>query len=157
MNKVARVSLSIVTAFVALTALAGGTVLILGSVIPDMRSSWLPPDDYLAGSPFTSYVIPGAALVVLVAIPHALASVAGAIDSIWTPLVGSVAGFSCLIWIFVQMIYIPFSGLQALYFAAGLIELSLVLLMLGVVSRRPVPRAVRSTASADEMVGRLIS
>ena len=40
----------------------------------------------------------------------------------------STAAFGLLIWIFVQMMFIPFSLLQAGYFAAGLVELGLLLL-----------------------------
>jgi hypothetical protein len=42
-----------------------------------------------------------------------------------------VAGYSILIWIFVQMVFVPFSVLQAVYFAAGLAELGLLLQLLG--------------------------
>ena len=51
-----------------------------------------------------------------------------------------VGGYACLIWIFVQMIYIPFSFLQALYFTIGLFELGLSLVVLGILARRSVFR-----------------
>jgi hypothetical protein len=41
-----------------------------------------------------------------------------------------------LIWIFIQMVFIPFSVLQAVYFAAGLAELGLLLLLMGLGSPR---------------------
>ena len=48
----------------------------------------------------------------------------------------AVAGCGILIWIFVQMIIIPFSFLQAAYFGAGLLELVLALLLLDVLHPR---------------------
>lgn len=53
----------------------------------------------------------------------------------------AVAGFGLLIWIFVQMMFIPFSPLQAIYFAAGLAEVGFVLLGLGLVRRDRVTTA----------------
>lgn len=50
----------------------------------------------------------------------------------WAPLAAVVAGYACLLWIFVQMVVIPFSALQALYFGIGCLEIGLVLLALGV-------------------------
>jgi hypothetical protein len=134
-----RLTLVIVTAFVALTAAAGGVALIVGSTVPELSTVLVPPGDYLRDSPFDSYVVPGAVLILLVAVPHAIASIATARRAAWALVACTVAGFACLIWIFVQMIYIPFSPLQAIYFAAGLVELGLVLLGLGVL--RPFTRA----------------
>ena len=57
------------------------------------------------------------------------------------PFACAAAAFSILIWIFVQMVFIPFSVLQCVYFAAGLAELGLLLLLMALGSprhRRPV-------------------
>src|SRR5690349_19988906 len=46
-------------------------------------------------------------------------------------LAAAAAGYAALIWIFVQMMVIPLSCLQAVSFTAGSVELGLVLLQLG--------------------------
>ncbi|MGN6220837.1 MAG: hypothetical protein ACTHNQ_15150 [Microbacterium sp.] len=133
MFRIARVTLLILQAFVAVTALAGGVVLVLGSTNPDLGSVLVPPDAYLAGSPFASYLVPGLLLIVGVAGVHAAAFVTVLVSSRWAMPLSAAAGFGCLIWIFVQMIYIPFSALQAVYFALGLAELAFAMVLLGVV------------------------
>jgi len=132
MPNLTRIPLIAVTAFVAVTALGGGLTLALSSIFIGIRGDFLPPASYLDGSPFASYLIPGLALLILVSAPHfvAMTAVIGRWD--WAPLTVAFGGFACVIWIFVQMIFIPFSWLQALYFTTGLIELGLVLVVLGV-------------------------
>jgi hypothetical protein len=56
-----------------------------------------------------------------------------------------VAGVATLIWIFVQTMLIPFSVQQAVYVDAGLAELGLVLLGLGVL--RPSCRSAQTPRS----------
>ena len=111
----------------------------------------VPPGGYLSGSPFTSYLLPGLALIVLVAAPHAWAFAAMLRRSAASEFLSSAAGFACLIWIFVQMIYIPFSPLQAVYFVLGLLEVGLTLVALGVLDLTVHPR--RSTAVPVRRVG----
>ena len=67
----------------------------------------------------------------------------------WAVLAATAAGYAALVWIFVQMIYIPFSFLQAVYFVAGLTEVGLVLLLLGVLRRDRMPLGEHSRALAD--------
>jgi len=127
-----RITLLIVQAFVALTALAGGVALVIGSLDADFSTVLNPPVEYLADSPFDSYVVPGLILALVIGGGHVLAFVLLERRMPWALLVAAAAGFATLIWIFVQMAYIPFSALQAIYFAAGLAEVGLVLLMLDV-------------------------
>ncbi|GAA4355425.1 hypothetical protein [Microbacterium rhizosphaerae] len=132
MNRGIRLTLVAVTGFVALTAFLGGAVLIMGSLSPGLGSVLVPPADYLRGSPFSGYAVPGLVLMLLVGGPQAVASIGCGVRWPWAPAACAAAGFSCLIWIFVQMIYIPFSPLQAVYFAFGMLELGLLLLGMGV-------------------------
>lgn len=132
MNRGIRLTLTLVTGFVALTAFAGGAALIVGSLIPELSTVLVPPTDYLHGSPFSSYALPGLVLILLVGGPQAFASVACGVRWPWASAAIAAAGFSCLVWIFVQMIFIPFSPLQAIYFVFGLLELGLLLLAMGV-------------------------
>lgn len=126
-----RGTLLVLTAFTALTATAGGITLMWGS-LSGASSVLVPPAEYLQGSPFGDYLVPGMLLVVGIGGTHALAFVAWLRRRRWAPLAAVVAGYACLLWIFVQMVVIPFSALQALYFGIGCLEIGLVLLALGV-------------------------
>jgi hypothetical protein len=118
-------------AFVALTAIAGGSALIIGSLLPQTATAIIPPDDYLLGTPFSTYLIPGMVLALVVGGLHVAAFALEMAHSSWRTIAAATAGFALLIWIFVQMVFIPFSFLQAIYFVAGLAEIGLVMLTLG--------------------------
>ncbi|HEX5728779.1 hypothetical protein [Microbacterium sp.] len=134
----ARTGLVMIEAFVAVTAIAGGTVLVIGALLPQTATAFSPPDGYLAGTPFTSYVVPGLVLAVVVGGVHAAAFILDLTRHPWRVLVAATAGFALLTWIFVQMIFIPFSFLQAIYFAAGLAEMGFIMLTLGITA---IPRS----------------
>ena len=138
-NPAIRMTLLIVQAFVALTALAGGAAVMMGTLDPE----------YLEGSPFTSYLVPGLTLAVVLGGVHILAFIQLERRLPWALFVSAAAGYTTLIWIFVQMVYIPFSFLQLTYFAIGLLEVGLVLLMLGV-HRRLGPRRHPATERVAE-------
>jgi hypothetical protein len=127
-----RVSLLTVQAFVAVTAIAGGAALIFGAVNAELATVLSPPGEYLTDTPFTSYLVPGIILAVVVGGIHVLGFVLGVSRSRWSVIGAAAAAFAVLIWIFVQMVFIPFSVLQAVYFASGLAEAGLVMLALGI-------------------------
>lgn len=130
-----RAGLLAVLGFVGLTALAGGLVMALGSWLGHERlglpAQLMMPESMLAGSPFNSYFLPGLLLALVVGGIHLAAFILVARNQRWAATAAATAGYSILIWIFVQMVLIPFSVLQAVYFAAGLAELGLLLLSLG--------------------------
>lgn len=98
------------------------------------------PQEDPAESPFDSYVIPGLMLDVVLGGVHVVAFVLVVRRRPSALFVAAAAGNATLIWIFVQMVSIPFSILQAVYFAAGLAELELVLVLLGLFRpARPAP------------------
>jgi hypothetical protein len=130
-HRIAHRLLVILDLIVAVTAIAGGAVLVVSSLLPSWSTVLAPPREYLAGSPFASYLVPGLALAVLLGGLHLAAAVLLLRRSRVRFIAATVAGYAMLIWIFVQMIVIPFSFLQAVYLAAGLAELGLVLLCLG--------------------------
>ncbi len=134
-RQLARTGLLAVQAFVALTAIAGGSALVIGSLLPQTATAVTPPDDFLLGTPFSTYLIPGMVLAVVVGGIHVAAFVLELSRSSWRAIAAATAGFALLIWIFVQMVFIPFSFLQAIYFVAGLAEIGLVLLALGITER----------------------
>lgn len=138
-----RILLLIVLGFVALTSLAGGLAMALGYWLGPEKLG-LPveaqvPLEYLNGSPFSSFVVPGLLLALIVGGLHVAAFVAMLRHHRLAGLLTAAAGYSILVWIFVQMMLIPFSVLQAVYFGAGLAELGLLLLMLKVASPLPGP------------------
>lgn len=131
----ARVLLLSLQAFIAVTSVLGGLALVAGAVSADLATVLSPPLDSLEGSPFESYLVPGLLLAVLLGGVHAVAFVGLFRRAPWALFLSAVAGYATLIWIFVQMVVIPFSVLQAVYFAAGAAELGLVLVMLGLFRR----------------------
>lgn len=136
-----RVPLLSIQALVVLTSAAGGLALMLGPSVGSLGIT--PPPGYLEGTPFGSYVAPGLILFVVVGGTHLLAFVLLLRRRPWAPAASAVAGCGILVWIFVQMVIIPFSFLQAVYFGAGLLELVLVLLLLGVLNQRRAVEVMR--------------
>ena len=131
MKRWIRITLTVLAATIGLTAVAGGAALLVGSFAQGAAGPIVPDRSFLGGSPFTSYNGPGLLLAVVVGGTHLLAAVLVARESSSATVAVAVAGFGLLIWIFVQMMFIPFSILQAVYFAAGLAELGLLMLGLG--------------------------
>lgn len=140
-HPVSRLLLAFVQAFVGITAVAGGVALIAGALDPGLATVLTQPVSYLAGTPFTGYLVPGILLAVGLGGIH--------LAALWMlvsrhPLAiaaAAVAAFDTTIWIFVELMVMKFSPFQVVYFAAGLTEFGLVLLMLGLLSRRSAARA----------------
>lgn len=131
-QRLARWGLLVTTLVVALTAFAGGVALVIGSLDSSLATVLSPPVEYLEGSPFDSYLVPGIILGVVLGGVHLAAFVLVYRRHDRWPFAAAVAAFDALIWIFVQMMFIPFSFLQAFYFALGLAEAGLVMLALGI-------------------------
>ncbi|MDQ2755967.1 MAG: hypothetical protein M3Y71_05310 [Actinomycetota bacterium] len=123
--------LTVMLAFGAVSALAGLVI-----AIPGGGAGF--PVSELEGTPFTSFVVPGLLLGVVIGGTQLAAAVAVARSRGTGPLLAGVAGFGMLVWIFTELAMIGYSVLQTVYFVLGLLELMLVLLLLGVVppSRR---------------------
>ena len=91
------------------------------------------PLEHLAGSPFSSYLVPGLILGGVVGGTQLAAAVTLLTKRRIALLLSAVAGFGMLIWIFVELAIIrQYSWLQAAYFALGVLELSLVFALLGI-------------------------
>lgn len=132
MQGITRRVLLTVQVFVGITSVFGGAALVLGDVIDLSGTPLAIPPDYLEGSPFTSFVVPGLALALVVGGTHLLAFVMFARRMRWAMLASAVAGFGMLVWVFVQMAFIPFSPLQAVYFGLGIVELAATLVLLDI-------------------------
>ncbi len=119
-----------IAGFSALSAVVGGITLLLG-VLPI-------PIELLRGSVFTSFAVPALILTLVIGGTQAVAFVTvltcRSSGAVWS----AVAGFGLIIWIMVETVILRgFSVLQGIYFVAGVGQVAVVLLMLGIV-RRPV-------------------
>jgi hypothetical protein len=91
------------------------------------------PLEYLAHSPFSSYVVPGLVLGVVVGGTQLAAAVTLHKRRRSALLLSAVAGFGMLIWIFAELAIIrQYSWLQTAFFTFGVLELILVLALLGI-------------------------
>jgi hypothetical protein len=126
--------------FGAISALAGG---VLGVAANGAGV----PLTYLQGTPFTSYLIPGLILGLIVGGTQGLGAIAIQRRHPHGPLAAAVAGFGMTIWIFVEVAITGYSWLQAVYLAVGIGELALVFVLLGILpitSTPPDPLAARA-------------
>ncbi len=126
----ARRALLGLTVFCAVSA-AIGTVMALA-----LQGAGVPVA-YLAGTPFRSFLVPGLILGGLVGGTQLVAAI-----SLWqrrrvSLLWSAIAAFGMMLWVFVELAMLQhYSWLQAVYFALGVVELVLVLVLLGIVPRR---------------------
>lgn len=125
-HRAERIGLAVLDGFLGVTAAIGGLCLLLG--VPFVT----PPTDYLAGSPFDSYTIPGLALLFLVGGTSLLATVLVVRRAPLGPLVSGLAGLMILIFEAVELVVIGFTGLLAIYVLLGFLILALAVRLLAV-------------------------
>jgi len=129
--------------FGAVSAFAGG---IIGAILNGGGI----PLTYLEGSPFSSYLVPGLVLGLIVGGTQLLGAIGLLRRSEWALSATVVAGFGMMIWIFVEIAVIrEYSTLQTVYFTLGSAQLILVYALLGLA-----PGVVRGLAPARERVSR---
>lgn len=105
----------------------------LGAVLGVVANGAGVPLTYLEGSPFTSYLVPGLILGVVVGGTQLAAAIALATKRPRALLLAAIAGFGMQIWIFTELAIIQeYSWLQTTYFALGVVELALVLVLQGI-------------------------
>jgi hypothetical protein len=98
------------------------------------------PIEHLANSPFSSYVVPGLILGVVVGGTQLAAAIALFARHGIALVLSALAGFGMLIWIFAELAIIrQYSWLQAAYFGLGTVELIIVLALLGIIPALVVP------------------
>lgn len=129
-----------VSLFNALSAVGGG----IGMVVADGLSM---PKSMLADSPFSTFLVPGLILFLVVGGTQSIAATVllrrGESGLVWS----AVAGFGMLIWILAEIgIIHAFTWAQLIYAVSGLLQLILVLAQLGIVSW--LPRAAADSASS---------
>ena len=118
MNRIIRNVLIILISFLALTALGGGIGLLTGLNAP--------PLVFLDGTPFSSYIIPGLALLILVGGTAALASILIVRNHSHAWAVAVVSAIAVVVFEIVEVIYIGSpegiaQNLQIFYFTYGII------------------------------------
>ena len=126
MNKLVHVFEGIVQAFVALGALPCGVLLM---IYPN-GSALNMPLSMLKGSPFATFFWPGLILFAVNGIGQAAAAMLSFRRHRFAGLAGAGMGLGLMIWIFVQVSLIGGGHwLQYLYFALGVVEVSLAVLL----------------------------
>jgi hypothetical protein len=122
--------------FLGLGALFGGGALILG---PDGQLLGM-PTSLLAGSPFTSYLVPGIVLFTFVGIAPLLAAAMTLSRQAFAPIAAVAVGLTLIGWVSVEMVVLagPGSLAWALYMVLGA-----CIAMVGVGWWRSSPHAVR--------------
>lgn len=130
MVKALRVTLFIVDLFVALTAIGGGIALFTG-----LESSERVPPEWLHGTPFKSYVIPGLILSVVVGGSAAIATFATYVSRSAGGAVSILAGGLLMGFIAVEVAILNqpsrWTGTEVVYFITGL-----AMILLGLVALR---------------------
>ena len=119
----------------ALTALLWFGVLsaIAGAVLAIAANGAGVPTEYLANSPFSSYLVPGLILGVIVGGTQLAAAIALSTKRRTGLLLAAVAGFGMMIWIFVELAILgKYSWLQSVYFSLGVVELIGAFVLLGI-------------------------
>ncbi len=120
-HKVMRITIFVLVVFGALTTLAGGIGLLTGAIAT--------PLDWLEGSPFVDYTIPGLALAIIVGGSMFLAAATIFTDREVGVLASGFAGLAMMIFELVEVAFIDRFGrnwlslalsLQVFYFALGL-------------------------------------
>ena len=123
--------LVVVSMFSAVSAVGGG----VGMVAADGLSM---PTALLSDTPFTTFVIPGLILALIVGGTQMVATILllARLESamVWS----AVAGFGMLIWIMTEIGFIhTLMWAQMIYLVSGLLQLVLVFALLGIVSWLP--------------------
>lgn len=91
------------------------------------RTGYDMPDSWLVGTPFTSWTVPGVALLVGVALPQAVLVTLTVGASHWARLAGIACGASLIAWIAIQLLVLQHVFfLQPIIAAFGLLEIWLV-------------------------------
>jgi ABC-type Fe3+-siderophore transport system permease subunit len=127
-HKVIRIALFVIEAFIGLSAIQGGILLLQGAFDQVLRVAWL------AGTPFSDYTIPGLVLVIVVGGSALLAAATVFIQREWAVLVSVLAGLLTAGYEVVEAISLDSKvgnvlptvvGMQLLWFVPGLVVFGL--------------------------------
>jgi len=111
----------------------GGLSALVGAGMAVVANGAGVPLEYLANSPFSSFLIPGLILGLVVGGTQLTAAISLLVKHRRAPLLSAIAGLGMLIWIFTELAIMgEYSPLQAAYSALGVVEVVLVLVLLGI-------------------------
>ena len=121
-------ALAAVETLVAAAAVYGGVGLIAGNAIRMQ-------DDWLLGTPFRSWVLPGVLLLLVVAAPMAVAGALELLRSAWAAVASVTAGAAQVGWIAAQL------AIMQRYFVLQpvMIALGLLIILVAIAAHRRVP------------------
>jgi hypothetical protein len=112
--RILRLTLLVLTGFVGLTALGGGAAILSGLI--NMPLAWL------QNTPFSSYILPGLILTIIVGGSAVIAAVTMLVDHEMEVLTSLVAGVILVTWISAEIAMLGLTiWLQPFYLAIGLI------------------------------------
>lgn len=132
-------SLIVLEALVAASAIYGGVGLMWHNVIGM-------PDEWLQGTPFTGWVLPGIFLLLVVALPTGVATALELLRSPWAASASIVAGAAQVGWIGVELLLMQrYNVLQPVILGLGLV---IMLVSVWSARRRPLV-GPRSPSPAD--------
>lgn len=115
-----RAGLILVTLLVTLNAIYGG----VGLIVNGMGM----PDSWLQRTPFDSWLLPGLALLVTVALPQGVGAVVALRRHPRAATVGLVVGVALVLWILVQLLVLRrYFFLQPVIAGLGVLEVALAL------------------------------
>lgn len=112
--------------FQGLSGLAGG----LGLVLDPSGRSLSIPFEWLHGSPFDSYFIPGLILLIALGVFPLLVSYGIWRHRSWSWLAALLVGFMLIIWIAVEILVIGYQPAPPLQLIYGLLGLTIIALVL---------------------------
>jgi hypothetical protein len=112
--------------FIGLGGVAGG----IGMVLDPSGANLGLPVEWLTGSPFSNYLIPGIVLLAINGIGSLVGSIASFFGYRYAGEIAMALGAFLIVWIVAQVWWIGLSHwLQPLYFGFGVVELVLGLLL----------------------------
>ena len=120
-NKLMGIFLGVIQAFIGITAIAGGLRMVSNpNGLEDIPIEWL------IGSPFTSYFIPGLMLLIVIGFGNVFSSVFTFLRKGYSGLVSALLGIFLIIFMTAEVYFVGLQNfLQPLYFILGFIVLYL--------------------------------
>jgi uncharacterized membrane protein (UPF0136 family) len=113
----------------------GGLSAVLGGVLGVFANGAGVPVSYLQHTPFTSYLVPGLLLGIVIGGTQVIAAVLIHLKQAWGLPAAVVAGLGMICWIFAELALMrEYSPLQVVYLVLGTGEMVLVLLALGLLA-----------------------
>lgn len=124
--KISRIILLVISLFVGIGALFGGTAMLIkpdGSILH--MESMLPYFEVLPFSEvlFQDYIFSGIMLILVNGVSNIIASIFVIKKKKIGHVLGTIFGFTLMLWIIIQFVMFPMNALDIIYFALGVLQL----------------------------------